>query len=57
MAEMKVWYDREGDYLGIIFEDAPATMEEIGEDVFERRFLLRQVQGSEYAIIGLKSIL
>jgi uncharacterized protein YuzE len=37
MAEMKVWYDREGDYLEVVFEDVPATMEEIGEDVFERR--------------------
>jgi len=37
MAEMKVWYDREGDYLEVIFDDAPASMEEIEDDVFERR--------------------
>jgi uncharacterized protein YuzE len=37
MAGMKVWYDREGDVLEMIFEDVPATMEEISEDVFERR--------------------
>ena len=37
MAEVKVWYDREGDYLEVIFEDAPATLEEVNEDVFERR--------------------
>jgi uncharacterized protein YuzE len=37
MAEMRVWYDREGDYLEVIFEDARASMEEIDEDVFERR--------------------
>ncbi len=37
MAEMKVWYDQEGDYLEVIFEDAPASLEEITEDVFERR--------------------
>lgn len=37
MAEVKVWYDREGDVLEVIFEDAPASMEEIDEDVFERR--------------------
>lgn len=37
MAEMKVWYDREGDTLEVIFDDAPAYMEEIVEDVFERR--------------------
>lgn len=37
MAAMKVWYDREGDYLEVLFEDAPATLEELDEDVFERR--------------------
>lgn len=34
---LKVWYDREGDILEVIFEDAPAMMEEINDDVFERR--------------------
>jgi len=34
---MKVWYDREGDILEVTFEDAPAAMEEIEDDVFERR--------------------
>lgn len=33
----QVWYDREGDMLEVIFEDAPATLEEIDDDVFERR--------------------
>jgi uncharacterized protein YuzE len=37
MDGLKVWYDREGDILEVIFEDAPATMEEISDDVFERR--------------------
>ena len=37
MAEIKVWYDREGDMLEVIFDDAPAYMEELNEDVFERR--------------------
>jgi uncharacterized protein YuzE len=37
MAEVKVWYDREGDYLEIVFEDAPASLEEVGDDMFERR--------------------
>ena len=37
MESLKVWYDREGDMLEVIFEDAPATMEEIDDDVFERR--------------------
>ena len=37
MDRLQVWYDREGDILEVIFEDAPAIMEEIHEDVFERR--------------------
>ena len=37
MASLKVWYDREGDYLEVIFEDAPAVLEEIDDDIFERR--------------------
>jgi uncharacterized protein YuzE len=37
MAGMKVWYDREGDLLEVIFEDAPSSMVEIIDDVFERR--------------------
>lgn len=37
MDAVKIWYDREGDFLEVIFEDAPATLEEIQEDVFERR--------------------
>lgn len=37
MAGIRVWYDKAGDYLEVIFEDAPATMEEIAEDIFERR--------------------
>ncbi len=27
MAQLKVWYDREGDYLEVIFEEVPATLE------------------------------
>jgi uncharacterized protein YuzE len=37
MASMKVWYDREGDFLEVTFEDVPAVMDEVAEDVFERR--------------------
>ena len=37
MAEVKVWYDREGDFLEVTFEDAPAALEEIADDIFERR--------------------
>jgi uncharacterized protein YuzE len=37
MTEVKVWYDREGDYLEVVFEDVPASLEEVGDDMFERR--------------------
>lgn len=37
MSGVKLCYDHEGDYLEIIFEDAAASMEEVSEDVFERR--------------------
>lgn len=37
MAEVKIWYDQEGDFLEITFEDAAASMEKINDDVFERR--------------------
>jgi uncharacterized protein YuzE len=37
MESLKVWYDREGDMLEVVFEDVPAMMEEIDDDVFERR--------------------
>lgn len=37
MDSLRVWYDREGDILEVIFEDAPAMLEEIDTDLFERR--------------------
>ena len=37
MATLKIWYDQEGDYLEVTFEDALATLEEVGDDLFERR--------------------
>ena len=37
MAALKLWYDREGDYLEVIFEDVPASLTEIEDDLFERR--------------------
>lgn len=37
MPNLTLWYDREGDYLEVAFEDVAAEMEEIAEDVFERR--------------------
>lgn len=37
MAAMNVWYDQEGDILEMTFDDVPAFLEEISDDVFERR--------------------
>lgn len=37
MGGLKVWYDQEGDLLEVTFEDAPGTLEEVRDDVFERR--------------------
>jgi len=37
MAEVKVWFDEEGDFLEVTFETTPATLEEVGNDIFERR--------------------
>jgi len=37
MAAIKIWYDSDGDYLEILFDDVPASLEEIEDDVFERR--------------------
>lgn len=34
---IKVCYDRDGDILEVLFEDARAMLEEIRDDVFERR--------------------
>jgi uncharacterized protein YuzE len=34
---MSVWYDQEADVLEVLFEDSPASMEEVEPDVFERR--------------------
>ena len=45
MAGVKVWYDNEGDFLDITFEEAPATMEEIEDDLFERRSIDGRVIG------------
>jgi hypothetical protein len=34
---IRLWFDREGDFLEVIFEDAPAALEEIADDIMERR--------------------
>ncbi len=45
MAAMKVWYDQEGDMLEVVFDEAPAFLEEIVADVFERRTVDGRVVG------------
>ncbi|MCC7446291.1 MAG: DUF2283 domain-containing protein, partial [Anaerolineae bacterium] len=45
MAAMKVWYDQDGDILEVTFDDAPAFLEEISDDVFERRTVDGRVVG------------
>ncbi len=37
MEGLRVWYDREGDMLEVVFDEAPAVMEEVNDDLFERR--------------------
>ena len=37
MASLRVWYDQEGDFLEVVFEEEAAALEEVGDDVFERR--------------------
>lgn len=36
MGPMKVWYDKEGDFLEVIFREAKGYMHDIGDDVFEK---------------------
>lgn len=45
MAEVKIWYDREGDFLEITFQDVPAFLEEVEDDIFERRTPEGQIVG------------
>jgi uncharacterized protein YuzE len=33
---MRIWYDREGDFLEITFSDAMGYLKEVNDDVFER---------------------
>jgi uncharacterized protein YuzE len=37
MAALRIWFDEEGDLLEVTFEDASATLEEVSDDIFERR--------------------
>ncbi len=36
MGRIRVWYDKEGDFLEVIFRDAKGYMRDLGEDIFER---------------------
>ncbi|HEV8717292.1 MAG TPA: DUF2283 domain-containing protein [Candidatus Binatia bacterium] len=36
MGKVKVWYDREGDFLEFTFREAKGYMRDIGDDIFER---------------------
>ena len=45
MAAMKVWYDQEGDILEVTFDDVPAFLEEVNDDIFERRTVDGRVVG------------
>jgi hypothetical protein len=45
VANLTIKYDREGDYLEVMFEDAPAVMEEVADDAFERRIREGRVIG------------
>lgn len=45
MAGVELWYDREGDFLEVRFSEEKGTLEEIGEDIFERRNTKDEVIG------------
>ncbi|HDN79181.1 MAG: DUF2283 domain-containing protein [Chloroflexi bacterium] len=36
MEAIKVWYDREGDFLEIVFKEAKGYFREVAEDIYER---------------------
>jgi uncharacterized protein YuzE len=36
MAQVKVWYDKEGDFLEVSFVKAKGYFREIGDDLYER---------------------
>ncbi|OGP27093.1 MAG: hypothetical protein A2038_08935 [Deltaproteobacteria bacterium GWA2_57_13] len=36
MGKMKVWYDREGDFLEVTFQEGKGYMRDLGDDIFER---------------------
>lgn len=36
MGKVKVWYDKEGDFLEVTFREGKVYMRDIGDDIFER---------------------
>lgn len=36
MGNMRVWYDKEGDFLEVTFRDVKGYMRDLGDDIFER---------------------
>jgi uncharacterized protein YuzE len=36
MGKMRVWYDKEGDFLEVTFRDAKGYLRDLGDDIFER---------------------
>jgi uncharacterized protein YuzE len=36
MGKMRVWYDKEGDFLEVTFREAKGHMRDLGDDIFER---------------------
>lgn len=36
MGKMRVWYDQEGDFLEVTFQEGKGLMRDIGDDIFER---------------------
>jgi len=36
MGKMKIWCDKEGDFLEVTFREGRAYMRDLGDDIFER---------------------
>ncbi len=36
MANVRVWYDKEGDYLEVAFSKTKGYFQEVGDDLYER---------------------
>ena len=45
MDGVELWYDREGDFLEVRFSNEEGSLEEIADDVFERRSISGEVIG------------